>query len=152
MAAALVAKGARAAGALDEAFDRRAAEPRSFVATAGEHEGRTWRTRGPRRSDRAGVLDVYDRESVRDTGCMSEQMTLRLDDRLAAGARAAASEAGASLSDWVRQAIRQQLALATARQARAEEDRRTPLYDDAQEDAILDARARESAAAFERDQ
>ena len=82
---------------------------------------------------------------------MSEQMTLRLDDRLAAGARAAASEAGASLSDWVRQAIRHQLALATARQARAEEDRRAPLYGEAQEDAILDARARESAAAFERD-
>lgn len=82
---------------------------------------------------------------------MSEQMTLRLDDRLAAGARAAASEAGSSLSDWVRQAIQHQLALATARQARAEEDRRGSLYDETQEDALLDARARESAAAFARD-
>lgn len=82
---------------------------------------------------------------------MSEQMTLRLDDRLAASAREAAAEDGSSVSDWVRGAIRHQLALKTALRARAEEDRRGGLYTDEQEDALLDARARESAAAFERD-
>lgn len=82
---------------------------------------------------------------------MSEQMTLRLDDRLAAGAREAAAESGSSVSDWVRGAIRHQLALNTALRARAEEDRRGGLYTEEQEDALLDARARESATAFDRD-
>ncbi|MDL5159025.1 YlcI/YnfO family protein [Actinomycetospora termitidis] len=58
---------------------------------------------------------------------MSEQMTLRLDDRLAAEAREAAAEDGTSVSDWVRAAIRYQLALKTALRARAEEDRRGTL-------------------------
>lgn len=31
---------------------------------------------------------------------MSEQMTLRLDDRLAAGTREAAAASGSSVSDW----------------------------------------------------
>lgn len=80
---------------------------------------------------------------------MSEQMTLRLDDRLAAGARDAATAAGASLSDWVRSAIRYQLDLATALRARAEEDCRGGLYTVEQEDALLDARAAETREAFE---
>lgn len=79
---------------------------------------------------------------------MSEQMTLRLDDRLAAGARDAAAAAGSSLSDWVRSAIRHQLALSTAWRARAEEDARGPLFSAEQQDALLDARMAESVAAF----
>ncbi|MEJ2866368.1 hypothetical protein WCD74_01240 [Actinomycetospora sp. OC33-EN08] len=82
---------------------------------------------------------------------MSEQMTLRLDDRLAAGAREAAAEDGTSVSDWVRAAIRHQLALKTALRARAEEDRRGALYSAEQEDALLDARARDAASAFDGD-
>lgn len=81
---------------------------------------------------------------------MSEQMTLRLDDRLAAGARDAAAAAGASVSDWVRSAIRHQLALTTALRARAEEDARGSLFSEEQEDALLDARMAESVATFER--
>jgi len=81
---------------------------------------------------------------------MSEQMTLRLDDRLAAGARDAAAAAGSSVSDWVRSAIRHQLALTTALRARAEEDARGALFSEEQEDVLLDARMAESVAAFER--
>ena len=81
---------------------------------------------------------------------MSEQMTLRLDDRLAAGARNAAAEAGSSVSDWVRAAMRHQLALATAARARAEEDARGQLFSAEQEDALLDARMAKSVAAFDR--
>lgn len=86
-----------------------------------------------------------------DAYCMSEQMTLRLDGRLAAGARDAAAEAGCSLSDWLRTAIRHQLALRTAVRARAEEDARGGLFSAEQEDALLDARMAESVAAFDRD-
>jgi hypothetical protein len=85
---------------------------------------------------------------VWDAECMSEQVTLRLDDRLAAGARDAAAAAGASLSDWVRAAMRHQLALDTALTARAEEDRRGGLYTAEQEDALLDARAAETLESF----
>jgi hypothetical protein len=82
---------------------------------------------------------------------MSEQMTLRLDDRLAAGARDAAAAAGSSVSDWVRGAIRHQLALTTALRARAEEDARNELFSEDQEDAVLDARMAASIATFEGD-
>ncbi|MGQ0573903.1 MAG: hypothetical protein ACT4RN_06820 [Pseudonocardia sp.] len=82
---------------------------------------------------------------------MSEQMTLRLDDRLAEGARHAAADAGTSVSDWVRSAIRYQLALTTALRARAEEDARAGLHDADQEESLLDTRMAAAIAAFDRD-
>ncbi len=96
-------------------------------------------------------LRCHVRSALWDALCMSEQMTLRLDDRLAAGARDAAAAAGSSLSDWVRAAIRHRLALTTALRARAEEDARGGLHSAEQEDALLDARMVETAAAFDRD-
>lgn len=77
---------------------------------------------------------------------VTEQIAIRLDDGLAENARAAA---GTTLSDWVRSAIRRQVALATALRARAEEDARGPLYSTAEEDALMDARERRALAAFD---
>lgn len=77
---------------------------------------------------------------------MAVQIAIRLDDALAANARAAATAAGTNLSEWIRSAIREQAALATALRARAEEDSRPPLYTDEQEDALLTARRRRAAA------
>jgi hypothetical protein len=76
---------------------------------------------------------------------MPVQIAIRLDDALAAKARAAANAAGTNLSEWIRSAIRQQAALATALRARAEEDAGPPLYTDEQEDALLTARRRRAA-------
>lgn len=73
----------------------------------------------------------------------------QLDDTLAENARAAATAAGTTLSEWIRTAIRQQAALATAMRARAEEDARPALYTDEQEDALVTARSRRAIAAFE---
>jgi antitoxin component of RelBE/YafQ-DinJ toxin-antitoxin module len=84
-----------------------------------------------------------------DTSGVTEQIAIRLDDGLAENARAAAAAAGTTLSDWVRSAIRQQVALATALRARAEEDARIQLYTDAEEDALMDARQRRALAAFD---
>jgi antitoxin component of RelBE/YafQ-DinJ toxin-antitoxin module len=84
-----------------------------------------------------------------DTSGVTEQIAIRLDDGLAENARAAAAAAGTTLSDWVRSAIRQQVALATALRARAEEDVRIQLYTDAEEDALMDARQRRALAAFD---
>jgi hypothetical protein len=78
------------------------------------------------------------------------QMTVRLDDRLAATARAEAAAAGKNLSDWVRDAIINQARLATALRARAEEDARGPLHSPAQEDALMAERQRRAAASFDR--
>ncbi len=80
---------------------------------------------------------------------MPEQIAVRLDDGLAENARAAAAAAGTTLSDWVQSAIRQHVTLATALRARAEEDARPPLYTDAEEDALMDARQRRALAAFD---
>jgi hypothetical protein len=80
---------------------------------------------------------------------MAVQIAIRLDDALAANARAAATAAGTNLSDWIRCAIRQQAALATALQARAEEDAGPPLYTDEQEDALVAARRRRAIATFD---
>ncbi|MGH3982574.1 MAG: hypothetical protein ACRDST_07805 [Pseudonocardiaceae bacterium] len=79
---------------------------------------------------------------------MTVQIAVRLDDTLAQNARAAATAAGTNLSEWIRFAIRQQAALATALRARAEEDSGPPLYTDGQEDTLLAARRRRAAAAF----
>jgi hypothetical protein len=76
---------------------------------------------------------------------MPVQIAIRLDDALAANARAAANAAGTNLSEWIRSAIRQQAALATALRARAEEDAGPPLYTDEQEHALLTARRRRAA-------
>ena len=77
---------------------------------------------------------------------MPVQIAIRLDDTLAANARAAATAAGTNLSEWIRSAIRQQAALDTALRARAEEDAGPPLYTDEQEDALGMARRRRAAA------
>lgn len=73
---------------------------------------------------------------------MTVQVAVRLDDSLAESAREAAAAAGTNLSEWVRSAIRQQAALATARRARAEEDARTPVYSEEQERSLMAARRR----------
>jgi hypothetical protein len=62
---------------------------------------------------------------------MREQIAVRLDDALAEHARAEAAAAGSTLSDWVRGAIRYQVALATALRARAQVDARPPLCSEA---------------------
>lgn len=80
---------------------------------------------------------------------VTEQIAVRLDDGLAENARAAAAAAGTTLSDWVRSALRRQVALATALRARAEEDARGPLYSAAEEDALMDTRERRALAAFD---
>jgi antitoxin component of RelBE/YafQ-DinJ toxin-antitoxin module len=87
--------------------------------------------------------------TVWDAERMSVQISLRLDDTVAEAARAAASAAGTTLSDWVRGAIRRQAALATALRARAEEDAHTPLHSDEQEDLLITARRRRAQAAFD---
>jgi 8-oxo-dGTP pyrophosphatase MutT (NUDIX family) len=95
---------------------------------------------------------LHDGEDLADASCttdwdasrMTVQIAVRLDDVLAENARAAAAAAaaGTNLSEWVRSAIRQQAALATALRARAEEDTGPRLYTDEQEDALLAARCR----------
>ena len=80
---------------------------------------------------------------------MTVQIAVRLDDTLAENARAAAAAAGTNLSEWIRTAIRQQAALATAMRARAEEDAKPALYTDEQEDALVTARSRRAITAFE---
>lgn len=72
---------------------------------------------------------------------MTVQIALRLDDALAADARAAAEDAGTNLSEWMRRAIKSEADQAKYRRALAEE-LAEPLYTDEQEDAIMAARAR----------
>lgn len=79
---------------------------------------------------------------------MTVQIAVRLDDVLAQNARAAAAAAGTNLSEWVRLAIRQQVALATALRARAEEDAGPQLYTAEQEHALAVERQRCAVAAF----
>jgi len=80
---------------------------------------------------------------------MTVQIAVRLDDALAEDVRAAAAATGISLSDWVRTAIRRQVALATALRARAEEDAHPALYGQEQEDALVASRRRRAVAAFD---
>jgi hypothetical protein len=80
---------------------------------------------------------------------MTVQIALRLDEGLAESARAAAAEAGANLSEWIRRAIRREAALAAALRARAEEDARPPLHTPAQEDALMASRRVRAIAAFQ---
>jgi predicted transcriptional regulator len=77
-----------------------------------------------------------------------EQIAIRLDDELGARARAEASTVGATLSDWVRDAIRHHIARETARRARAQEDARGPLYTPEQEVALLASRVARARQAF----
>jgi hypothetical protein len=79
---------------------------------------------------------------------MTVQIALRLDDWLAASARAAAAANGTTVSEWIREAIRKEAALEMALRARAEEDARAPLYTAEQEDALLAERQRRGLAAF----
>jgi len=83
---------------------------------------------------------------------MTVQIALRLDDGLAEAVRAAAAADGTNLSEWIRGAIRREVALATALRARAEEDTRPPLYTAEQEDAQMASRRRRAASAFAGDQ
>jgi hypothetical protein len=78
------------------------------------------------------------------------QISLRVDDGLAENAKKAAAYEGLDLSDWVRNAMRRDLQLMTAMQARAEEDARGPLYTPEQEEALMDERQRRGIAAFDR--
>jgi hypothetical protein len=80
---------------------------------------------------------------------MTVQIAVRLDERLAETARAAAAADGTNLSEWIRSAIRRQAALATAMRARAEEDGSPSLHTGAQEEAIVAARMRRAAEAFD---
>jgi len=76
---------------------------------------------------------------------MTVQIALRLDDDLAADARAAAADAGANLSEWMRRAIKSEADRAKYRRALAEE-LADPLYDDMTEDAIMADRAKRHLA------
>jgi antitoxin component of RelBE/YafQ-DinJ toxin-antitoxin module len=79
---------------------------------------------------------------------MSVQIALRLDDELAAEARAYAAASGTTLSEWVRSALRRQALADAALRARAEEDGRPPLRTTDEEDALERARRRRAVAAF----
>lgn len=79
---------------------------------------------------------------------MTVQIALRLDDRLAESLRAAAAADGTNLSEWLRGAIRREVALATALRARVQEDARSPLYTDEQQDTLIASRRRRAVAAF----
>ncbi|HZZ50061.1 MAG TPA: hypothetical protein VFE65_24490 [Pseudonocardia sp.] len=57
---------------------------------------------------------------------MTVQIAVKLDDKLGEEVKAAAADAGTSLSDWVRSVLKHQAAAAKALRARAEEDAREP--------------------------
>ncbi|HWR46184.1 MAG TPA: hypothetical protein VN327_01010 [Pseudonocardiaceae bacterium] len=80
---------------------------------------------------------------------MTVQIALRLEPGLAESARAAAADAGTTLSEWIRRTIRREAAAATARRARAEEDARPPLYTPKQEDTLIASRQARAIAAFD---
>lgn len=80
---------------------------------------------------------------------MTVQIAVKLDDRLAEQVKAAAADAGTNLSEWVRNALQRQAAVAKAIRARAEEDARTPLYTDEQERALMQARRRRAIATLD---
>ena len=80
---------------------------------------------------------------------MTVQIAVKLDDGLAEQVKAAAADAGTNLSEWVRTALQRQAAVAKAIRARAEEDARAPLYTNAQERALMEARRRRAIAALD---
>jgi hypothetical protein len=82
-------------------------------------------------------------------GCMA-QVSIQVDDRLAANAQRAAASEGLDLAEWVLNAIRRDLQLTTAMRARAEEDARGSLYTREQEEVLMDERQRRGIAAFDR--
>ena len=71
---------------------------------------------------------------------MTVQIAVKLDDRLAEQVKAAAADAGTTLSEWVRSALQHEAAVAKARRARAEEDARGAVYTTAQEAALMRTR------------
>lgn len=73
---------------------------------------------------------------------MTVQIAVKLDDKLGEEIRAAAADAGTSLSEWVRSVLKHQAAAAKARRARAEEDAREPAYTPEREAALMAARRR----------
>lgn len=91
---------------------------------------------------------------------MVVHITVKLDDRVAAQVKAEAADAGMSLSDWIRAALRQQVLAAKAKRARAEEDDRVPVCTAGQDDrvpvhttgqmaALMVARRRRALATFD---
>lgn len=80
---------------------------------------------------------------------MTVQIAVRLDDRLAEQARAAAADSGTTLSEWVRSALQRQALMAKAARARAEEDARGQPYTDEQEAELMAARRRRAIAALD---
>lgn len=81
--------------------------------------------------------------------CMTAQITVKLDDELAEQVKAAAADAGANLSDWVRAVLRHQALAAKAQRARAEEDARGAVYTEEQEARLMAARRRRAIAALD---
>lgn len=80
---------------------------------------------------------------------MTVQIAVRLDDCLAEQVKAAAAQAGTTLSEWVRAALQHQALVAKAMRARAEEDTRGAVYTDEQEAALMAARRRRAIAALD---
>jgi metal-responsive CopG/Arc/MetJ family transcriptional regulator len=71
---------------------------------------------------------------------MTVQIAVKLDDRLAEQVKAAAADAGTTLSEWVRSALQHQAGVAKARRARAEEDARGAIYTAEQQAALMRTR------------
>lgn len=80
---------------------------------------------------------------------MTVQIAVKLDDDLAEQVKAAAADAGANLSEWVRSVLAQQAAVAKALRARAEEDARGLPYTAEQEAALTTQRRRRAIAALD---
>jgi hypothetical protein len=80
---------------------------------------------------------------------MTVQIAVKLDDGLAEQVKAAAADAGANLSEWVRAALQHQALVAKSMRARAEEDARDVVYTDEQEAALMAARRRRAIAALD---
>lgn len=79
---------------------------------------------------------------------MTVQIAVKLDEGLAEQVKAAAADAGTSLSEWVRAALQYQALVAKSLRARAEEDARQPVYTNEQEIALMAARRRRAIAAL----
>ncbi|MDT7596467.1 MAG: hypothetical protein QOJ06_2013 [Pseudonocardiales bacterium] len=80
---------------------------------------------------------------------MTVQIAVKLDDRLAEQVKAAAADAGTTLSEWVRSALQHQATVAKARRARAEEDARGAIYTAEQEAALTRTRHRRAINALD---
>ena len=80
---------------------------------------------------------------------MTVQIAVKLDDELAEQVKAAAADAGANLSEWVRSVLAHQAAVSKARRARAEEDAREPVYTAQQEATLMRVRRERAIAALD---